>query len=629
MSDNSKDIRKSLFSAGGLVLILCIVILINLIFSGVVLRWDATEENLYSFSEGTRKILKELEQDVVVKLFYSESVVDMPTHIKTFAKRAIDFISEYEYYSSGKVTIERYNPVIDSEEEEWAQKYGIKGIDLPGGDRIYFGLVAMAADQEEAIAFIDPASESHLEYDITRIISRVQSPSKLSVGIISSLPVFGTPTGMAMPGAPQMPTWFFVEELRKNYAVTEIQPTAETIDENLNLLILMHPKNLSDTLLFAVDQYLLKGGNMLVYADPLSVMDNPRGGPPASNPAKLFKSLGISMDTAKVVMDYNYVTRLRNRNNQAEANPLWLSTRDEAFNREAIITSQLDSVLLPLAGAIVKDKESPYDFQPLIQSSTNAAMVESFKQNFGVEALRRDFKPAGEKYNLAVRISGKFKTAFPDGKPKKEPPQPSEEEVAESDISDDATPGLTEGLKDAMVIVVADSDNLYDGYYVSKQNFLGFNISNVFNDNLNLLLNATEMLTGTQALIEIRSRGVFERPFTRVRALERKAQDKWLAREQELVRKVDETNNKLRQLEQQKDASQKMIISAEQEAEIEKFQEEKRRINKELKVVRRNLRAEIESLGRRVKFVNIFLMAFLVSLSGIAYAVYKRKKITV
>jgi ABC-type uncharacterized transport system involved in gliding motility auxiliary subunit len=628
MSDNVKNIRKSLFSAGGLVLILFIVLLVNLIFSGVVVRWDATENNLYSLSDGTKNILNNLEQDVVIKLFYSANVVEVPNQIKTFAKRANDFISEYEYHSFGRVSIERYNPVIDSEEEEWAQKYGIKGLDLPGGDRFYFGLVAMAADQEEAIAFINPSSEGHLEYDLTRIISRVQNPKKLSIGIFSSLPIFGTPMGM--PGAPQqMPTWFFIEELRKNYSVTQIQPNADTIDEDLDLLILLHPKNLSQAFQYAVDQYLLQGGNLLVYADPLSVMDNPRGGPPASIPENLFKSLGISMDASKVVMDYNYVTNLRNRNNQSEANPLWLSARPEGFNQEDIVTSQLESVLLPLAGSIVKDKESSYDFQPLIQSSTNAALVESFKNNFGVEALRKDFKPANERYNLAVRIKGKFKTAFPDGKPEKEPSDQDKDQPSptETDTDDKAKKDLKEGIESAMAIVIADSDNLFDGYYVSKQNFLGFNISNVFNDNLNLLLNCAEMLTGSQALIEIRSRGVFERPFIKVQELERKAQDKWLAREQELVRKVDETNNKLRQIEQQKDASQRMIISAEQEAEIKKFQEEKRRINKELKIVRRNLRSEIESLGRTVKFTNIFLMAFLVSISGIIYAVYKRRKI--
>jgi len=177
-----------------------------------------------------------------------------------------------------------------------------------------------------------------------------------------------------------------------------------------------------------------------------------------------------------------------------------------------------------------------------------------------------------------------------------------------------------------VIVVVADSDLLYDGYYLSRQNLLGFTISNMFNDNLNFLLNSCEMLTGNPALIGIRSRGTFERPFTRVQELERKAQDRWLDQEQALVRQVEATNEKLRLLEQQKDAGQQAILSEEQEREIQRFQEEKIKINKELKTVRRNLRADIEQLGSTVKFVNIFLVPLLIGIGGIVYAITRRRK---
>jgi ABC-type uncharacterized transport system involved in gliding motility auxiliary subunit len=187
---------------------------------------------------------------------------------------------------------------------------------------------------------------------------------------------------------------------------------------------------------------------------------------------------------------------------------------------------------------------------------------------------------------------------------------------------------LKEGVKQSNIIIIADADGLYDNYYVNKQNLFGYTISNIFNDNLNLLLNSAEMLIGSEALIKIRSRGSFERPFTKVKELEAHAQKHWLVREQELVRKVEQTNAKLQQLEQQKDTSQRAIISPEQEAEIEKFQEEKKRINDELKVVRRNLRSDIEALGATVKFINIFLMPILVSIAGILYAIYLRRRTT-
>jgi ABC-type uncharacterized transport system involved in gliding motility auxiliary subunit len=219
-----------------------------------------------------------------------------------------------------------------------------------------------------------------------------------------------------------------------------------------------------------------------------------------------------------------------------------------------------------------------------------------------------------------VRISGTFKTAYPEGKPN---PAPNTDAPAAEETVPEP---LTEGKGESVIVVVADSDLLYDGYYLSQQNLLGFTISNIFNDNLNFLLNACEMLTGNPALISIRSRGTFERPFTRVQALERKAQDRWLDQEQELVRQVEATNEKLRQLEQQKDASQRAILSEEQEMEIARFQEEKLRINKELKIVRRNLRSEIEQLGTTIKFVNIFLVPLLIGIGGVIYAATRRRK---
>jgi ABC-type uncharacterized transport system involved in gliding motility auxiliary subunit len=623
MAAKKKTVQKTFFSAGGVLLLLVILILVNVVFARVVVRYDATADNLFSLSDGTRQLLSEIETPVTIKVFYTEDLPNLPNSLKSFAGRVLDFLQEYEALSEGKVTIERYNPKMDSEEEEWAIKYGLQGMDLATGDRIFFGLVALAADQEEAIAFIDPAREAHLEYDLTRMISRVQKAKKLKIGIITGLPIFGAPSMQQFGGQEGMQPWLFVNELRKTYTVDQIQPTASEIPADTDLIILFHPKNIGDQLLYAVDQYVLKGGNLIAYVDPMSLLDNPRQGPTASWPKKLFDAWGLEMESDKVVIDYNYATRLRNQNNQPETNPMWLSLGPQAFNSDNIVTAELESALMPLAGAITLKADSPYDFEPLLTSSTNAALVESFKHSLPVDLLRRDFKPEGRAFNLAVKVTGKFKSAFPDGPPKPAPAD-GETDTAEKKQSAD---GLTEASASATLYLFADSDMLYDGYYVSRQNFLGMQIANIFNDNLNLLLNASELLTGSDALISIRSRGSFERPFLRVKALEQKAQAKWLDREQELVHQVEATNEKLRALESRKDASQKTIVSPEQEAEIAKFQKEKLRINHELKLVRRNLRSEIDALGRTLKVINIFLMPVLVSLVGIAYALYRRRKV--
>ncbi len=627
MSEKKKTFSagKSLYSAGGVALVLLILIFVNAIISRANLRWDATEDNLYSLSEGTREILSNMEQDVVIKVFYSEDAVNTPVHIKTYARRMLDFLSEYEYFSDRRVRVETYNPQPDSEAEDWARKYGVQPINMPTGDLLYFGLVAVAADQEEVIPSIDPTREAHLEYDITRIISRLQSPTKPRIGIISGLPIFGSPPMGMMQGQGQEP-WLFVEELRKSHDVAEVSPDAGDLlsPEDYDLLILHYPKNVGPEILYAVDQYVLAGGNLIVFADPFSVSDGAPGQPgqiKSAIPETLLSAWGVEIEPNQVVVDFDYATRLRNQQNQVENNPVWLSVGPEGFNADEITTSQLESMLLPAAGAISKSADSTYRYEPLIQSSKNSALTEAFRAQFGTEGLRRNFTPTVDQYDLAVRIQGVFKTAFPDGKPTGD----ADGETM-SDKPATADESLREGTDQAMVVLVADADLLFDAFYVNRQNLFGFQIAQVFNDNLNFLLNTSEMLTGSEAMISIRSRGKFERPFTRVEELEKKAQSRWLAREQELVRKVEETNQKLRQLEGQKDPSQEFIISEKQEAEIEKFQEEKRRIQQELKLVRRNLRADIEALGTKLKFINIFLAPLLVSFAGLGYALYRRKK---
>lgn len=620
MSDKkqpSATIGKSLFSIGGLVLILVALVLINVIISKINLRWDTTEDNLYSLSDGTRQILADLKQDTILKFFYTRDLENVPVHIQNYARRVQDFLSEYENAGGGRITVETYNPEPDSEEEEWAVKYGLEGAALPTGERVFFGLVVLAADQEETIPMFDPAREEQLEYDITRLIARVQSADKSKISVISGLPVFGGP-GMPMQGGPAQP-WLFIEELKKSYDVKEVAPTEESFDADTDLLMIIAPKTMSERLQFAVDQFVLNGGNVLVFADPAAISDTSRT-PPGEFPMKaLFTAWGIEMDTTRAVIDYDYATRLRMGNNQVENNPAWLSVPAGAFNKDAIVTAQLESMLLPIAGALKKAASSPYEYERLFGTSANSALTDAMRLRFGGggDMLRKDFAATPDTYDLAVKIRGTFKTAFPAGKPAGQ-----ETEATGEDKGDP----LKEGKAAATIIVVGDADMLFDNYYVSRQNFLGFNISRMFNDNLNFLLNSAEMLTGSDALISIRSRGKFERPFTRVKELEKKAQDRWLAQEQELMRKADETNQKLRQFEQQKDASQQFILSEAQEAEIHKFQEEKSRINRELKEVRRNLRADIESLGAMVKFINIFLMVILVGLSGAIYAIYRRNK---
>jgi ABC-type uncharacterized transport system involved in gliding motility auxiliary subunit len=612
------DYKKTLLSVTGLVALFLILIFVNIIVSYANIRWDVTEDNNYSLSDGTKNILSSLSEPVTIKFFYSQSNPDIPANIKIYAKEVKDFLSEYKHAGKGRIKVEIYDPRPDSDEEEWAEKYGIHPMRTSGG-KIYCGLVFVSADQEDVIEWLDPAKEQILEYDLTSIIQGIQSDKKMVVGIITSLPVFGTVGRPTRQTQRTEKEWLFITEMKKIYDVRQINPSVQKIDPLLNLLLVVFPKNLSPQLEYAIDQYVLSGGKALIFMDPLCVSDRTQGQrefirSSGASLDKVFKAWGVSMDSTKAVADFDQPTQVRTGDNRMEENPLMISARGEAFNKDAVITAGLESMLFPIAGAIKKSGDVDSEFEPLVHSSRNSALMDAFKAYLGVEAIKKDFVPAGERFNIAVRLRGKFKTAFPEGQPNSK------------DSEGKKWAHIKEGKKPATIIIVSDADMLADQFYVQRRNVLGLVISEMFNDNLNFLSNASEILTGSDDLIGLRSRGKFERPFTAVVKLKRSAQERWLTKEKELVKRMEEATRKLRQLEEQKDVSQKMIISPEQEVEIAEFKEQRQKINRELKQVRKNLRASIETLGATLKGINIFLMPFLVSLIGIGFAIYKQRK---
>ncbi|MBW2037946.1 MAG: Gldg family protein [Deltaproteobacteria bacterium] len=421
----------------------------------------------------------------------------------------------------------------------------------------------------------------------------------------------------------------FISELKKTYNVRQISTSAKKIDHDIDLLMIIHPKNLSQELQYAIDQFVLSGKNAIIFVDPFCISDRSQNRrnffqPSRSNLDKLFKGWGVKMDSSKAVADMDQSTALRTRDNRVIRNPLWITARHDTFSQDDVVTSKLERILFPVVGAIEKDLQSQYVFEPLVRTSKNAALFDAFKANFGVETIRKEFSPAPDAFALAVRVTGKFKTAFPSG-----PPSSKKEKKGKGKGTKKQEPEAQKKVADkkCSVIIVADADLLADRFYVQKQNVLGLVFTKMFNDNLNFVSNACEILTGSDALVEIRSRGRYERPFTKVIELRRKAQSRWLAKEQELARQADATNKKLRELEQQKDPSQKVLISPEQEKEIAKFREKRRRINKELREVRKNLRADIESLGTTLKAINIFTMPVCVSIVGLVFAFYRKRRI--
>ena len=621
--------NKKVFGLAVLAMILVIVGAANYILSALSARVDLTAEQLYTLSPGSKAVLAKLDQKVTLKFFFSESAKDMPPSLKTYAEQVRDLLREYERAGKGNVVIETYDPKQDSDEEEWAVKYGVEPQQAnPFGAPIYFGLVVTCGTQEQTIPGFDPRMESTLENEITRHITRVVWPERPVVGVLSSIPgVLGeqmNPMMMQMRRRPS-PGWIAFAELKKDYDLREIAPDAESIDPDVKALVVIHPKNLSEKTLFAIDQFVIKGGRLIACVDPFSFKDfeassqqqqNPmmqmggQGGP--STLGKLFEKWGISFDTAKCVADDKAAVQMRGRNGAVVTDATVLELGKANIAKD-VLTAGISQLIIPYAGALEFTPSEGLEFTPILTSSTNnACLVDASMLQMGPEAIRGQIKPDGVRRTLAGRLTGTFKTAFPKGPDWKEG-------------STNAVPTVVESGK-GFVFLFADADFLSNEACVEMVNTLFGQQAVLRGDNLSLFSNIIEQFAGREELIGLRSRGPSDRPFEVVRNLRAEAEKKFRAKAEELQAKLNETSKKLNELLQGKRGTDRQLVSQELESAIGEARREKAKTQKELKNVRKELNADIENLGFRLKVVNICLMPLLVILFGIFRAVLRRRR---
>lgn len=630
---SKETVQKSLSGIVGIFVILGIIVAVNIITSQVRLRKDLTEDKLYTLADGTKELIGSLQRDVVLKFYFSKSMEGMPIALKQYAQRIADLLSEYETHGQGRVALEKYDPQPDSDEEEWAQKYGLteQGMGLFGGPSLYMGIVAVSGSKEASIPFIAPSAEPQLEYLLTRLVDEVTATQKGKVAVISSLPVMGTAPDT--PFAPQQApkSWIFIEELKKQYEVLSLDSAAEEVPEDVDTLILVHPKELGEATLYAIDQFVLRGGRLLAFVDPMCLAEQESSEQPgalfaaSSDLNRLTRTWGLALTSGKVVADLKSASQVSFGQGGRQRSPGWLSLRGDSIDRDEIVTASLEILMLPFSGTFEGEPAEGLTMTTLLQSSEETSLIDAYtavnpNANYGGSAGGR------KQYPLAVRLQGTFKTAFPDGPPA----VPADEETGEDTDEADVAPGeesLTESSEEGVVLLVGDVDMLYDRFIVRKINFFGQTLSEPLNDNLGFILNTLEQLAGSEALIGLRSRGTFDRPFHRVIELERKAQERWQQEEAALQEKVREAQTRINQLQAAKDdKKQKFIISPEQKREIEKFKKEKFETQRRLREVRKNLRGEIEMLGLKVKIINIALMPVAVGLFGVVRGWRRRKK---
>lgn len=635
---HKKRFETYLYSTLGVIVMAIIVIALNIIVRPMTTRLDLTEDHAYTLSDGTKRVLAKLDTPVQIRFYFSQKDPATPVDYKTYAARVEDMLNEYKLLAKGHLEIKKLDPVPDSEAEDSANLDGIEGqVTSPlGGDKIYFGLAVSCLDERATIPFLSPQRDRLLEYDLTRAISQVATPQKPVIGVMSGLPVFGgfNPAMMRMGGGGRTEPWAFITELKADYTVKEIPLTADKIDDDVKVLLVVYPKNISEAAEYALDQFVLRGGKLIAFVDPLSVMDartadpsNPLQGAANSGASldRLIKAWGLNFDVSKVVSDKTYFTQLGgSEDGRPQVNPSFLQLPPEAMDTNDVATSQIQKVYIPFGGAFTGSPAEGLKEVVLMHSSTNADLTEKMLAQFG--GASQDFKPSGKEYALAVRLTGKFKTAFPDGKPKAKADDAEKKDAGKKDEPKPEDHSLKASTTDNVVVLIGDSDLLHEQFYARVQNFFGQRIMIPFSQNLTFVQNLIEQMAGDQDLITIRSRATTARPFTKMRELQAKAEERFASKIKELEKSETELNQKISQLVQGKQPGQQVILSEDAKKDWEAVQKQRVEVSKELRQERRNLRKDIDSLQTSLKWTNILVMPLVVAGVGIALAVYKRRK---
>src|SRR6266849_2590964 len=614
-----KKTESLLYSAGGLVAALIILVLLNLVLGAARGRIDLTQGKLYTLSECTRAVLGKLESPVKIRLYFSQSEVPLP--IKAYGRRVEDLLAEFRQAGRGKVTVEKLDPQPDSDAEDSATLEGVEAQVTPSGDKFYLGASISYTGQKVALPALTPDREPLLEYDLVRAIARAVSTAKPVIGVMSALPVFGMPPSQFTGGQPLEPQ-VIIGELRRDYTVKRVGLAPEKIDDDIKVLVVIHPRGISDRAQYALDQFVLRGGKLVAFLDPSAYFDQMgqmggMGGGTPSSLDKLLKAWGIGFDSGKVVLDMRYLTGAG-----ARTLPTLLSLNDNAFDPKDITTARLGSLLMPFAGVFTGKPAEGLSETVLMKTSAYSQLVDSFAAMAQGEAAIRGFKPSGTEYPLAVRLSGKFKTAFPEGPPKAD--DKGDKKAAALKVSQAAP--LKESSAENAVVLVGDSDFVNDGAAVQIQEIFGQRIVIPRNGNLAFGQALVDQFAGDPALIKLRSRVSAARPFTVIRDMEAKAQQAYLGKIKDLEDNLGQTQEKLNALQKGRGQGAGAILSAGQQTELENFRRKAAETRLALKEVRRELRADSEALQFWTKVANIALMPLLVAFAGIVLAILRRRR---
>jgi ABC-type uncharacterized transport system involved in gliding motility auxiliary subunit len=612
-------------------------------------RLDLTAEHLYTLSQGTRNTLAKIDEPITLRFYYSTRLGDEVPSYGVYAQRVRELLDQYVAAAHGKIRLEIYNPQAFSDVEDRAVAFGLKGVPLDAeGEQVYFGLAATnSTDDQQVIAFFAPERERFLEYDLTKLVHSLAFPKKTVVGLMTTLPLEGDMMAM-MRGRPSEPM-AVIEQLEQLDRVKPLASGIDAIPADIDVLMLVHPQNLPDKTLFAIDQFVLKGGKALVFVDPLSELQashpsqlNPPGSPTSSNLERLFKSWGFEVPANTVVGDRRNAQRVGVPVPGRGTRPLdyiaWLNLQAANLNRDDMITADLSHIMMASSGIIEPLEGAKTTIEPLITTSSDTTKIPAEKL-IGlpdVAGLLAQFKSDNKPYILAAHVTGMVDTAFPDGPPK--PPEPAKPEAAEKPEASDPPAGeagekkagettpaaakpaeapaadwVKTSAQPINIVVVADTDMLDDRFWMQTQDFFGQRVAVPTANNADFVANAVEVLAGGNDLVGLRSRGTSARPFEVVDRIERDAQERYSAEERALQQKLKDTQAKLADITGKDQANAPTTLSPEQTKTIEEFRADMLQTRRQLRAVQGSLRGDIGRLKAGLEFLDIALIPILVA----------------
>ena len=596
----------------GIAAVLVLLISFNVVSANTLrgARVDLTDSKLYTLSEGTKAVLSKIDEPVTLRLYYSEKQAEDYPHIAAYERRVEELLLEYEQHAKGKLTLEVLDPEPFSETEDRAVQFGLQGAPVPTGDLLYFGLAGTnTIGDQEVVPFLDPGKEAFLEYDLTKLIHQLSNPGKLTIGLLSSLPIEGGPSNPMM-GEVSEP-WFVVDQLRQLHDVRTVMPGAAQIPEEVGVLVVIHPKELPEATLYAIDQFALSGGKVIAFVDPYAEVDQPPADPQnplsammaprASTLGPLFDAWGLELVEEQLAGDRVNALQVT-WNNQGRPEPiqyvLYMQLGRDNMNEDEVAARDLGNLRLGTPGLLKPIPEATTTFTKLVETSGETMQIGVNQIQFSPDPpkLLADFQPTGNPSVLAARLGGPARTAFPEGRPA----------AGDNETATDPLEGHVAETQDLNVVVVADVDMLADQWWIRVQNFLGMRIGNKVADNGDFLTNVIDQMQGSTDMTacSLRSRGVSDYPFTVVEDLQLEAEKAFRAEERALVQRQEETNRRLNELQSQKDEGSLLMLSPEQEAEIERLEGERLETRQRLREVQRNLDKDVEALGARLKWIN-------------------------